>query len=546
MAHQTTSGEAAALAALDAGALAADLARLVRVPSVTGEERGAVEALAALAGELGLDAAVDVHDLAALRAAPGYPGEEAPRGELVGARVTLPGDGPGRLCLNGHVDVVAPGTEPWRHDPFAGVVADGRVHGCGALDMKAGVVAALHALAAVRRTAGTAPAEVVLQAVASEEDGGLGTFAALEADDRFDACLIPEPTGFDVVVAQAGALTFTGTVRGRSAHAAVRLEGVSALDRYVPVHLALAEHERQVNADVAHPLMRELPLPYPLLVGRLETGRWSSAVPDLLRFEGRLGVRVGERVEDARAAFEAAVAAADDGRGPPIEIAWTGGQFAPAETPLDAPFVHLVADAAAAELGARPRLAGVPYGADMRHFANRGIPCVMFGTPGLERAHAADEYADVADTLSARAHARARDPALGANRGRLTSMSRRARHSRHSNCCCDRVGPEGRYPSSAAARGRAVAAGHRPARSRRLAPLPPRRGLRGRAHRVDRRRPVPRGDVRAVAARSARPPIRRGAAGNGAAGRSRSRDRAHVQRPSTSRSDPGPSPAAAG
>jgi acetylornithine deacetylase/succinyl-diaminopimelate desuccinylase-like protein len=35
----------------------------------------------------------------------------------------------------------------------------------------------------------------------------------------------------------------------------------------------------------------------------------------------------------------------------------------------------------------------------MRHFANRGIPCVMFGTPGLERAHAANEYADVADTL---------------------------------------------------------------------------------------------------------------------------------------------------
>ena len=94
-------------------------------------------------------------------------------------------------------------------------------------------------MAAVHRTAGAAPAEVVLHAVASEEDGGLGTFAALAADDRFDACLIPEPTAFDVVVAQAGALTFSGTVRGRSAHAAVRLEGVSALDRYVPVHQAL-------------------------------------------------------------------------------------------------------------------------------------------------------------------------------------------------------------------------------------------------------------------------------------------------------------------
>src|SRR5829696_4176346 len=101
MAHDIASGEAAALAALDAGALAADIARLVRVPSVTGEQRGAVETVAALAGELGLDAAVDVHDLAALRAAPGYPGEEAPRTELLGARVTLPGAGAGRLSLNG-------------------------------------------------------------------------------------------------------------------------------------------------------------------------------------------------------------------------------------------------------------------------------------------------------------------------------------------------------------------------------------------------------------------------------------------------------------
>jgi acetylornithine deacetylase len=391
--------EARALAALEPDALAADLSRLVRERSVTGEERGAIEALAALAEARGLAAAVDEHDLGALRGGEGYPGEEAPRSELLGARVTLPGAGGGRLCLNGHLDVVAPGAARWRRDPFGGDVDDGLVHGCGSVDMKAGVIAALHAMAAVRATAGTAPAEVVLQGVSSEEDGGVGTFAALEADDRFDAALIPEPTGFDVVVAHGGALTFVGTVPGRSAHAAVRLEGVSALDRYVPIHHALAEHERRINADVAHPLMRELPLPYPLLVGRLETGRWSSQVPDHLRFEGRLGVRVGEPVGAARAELEAAVASADDGLGPPAEIVWTGGQFASAETPSDAPFVGLVQAAVGDELSAPPRLTGAPYGADMRHFSARGIPCVMFGTPGLERAHAADEYAAVADVM---------------------------------------------------------------------------------------------------------------------------------------------------
>lgn len=358
-----------------------------------------MQCLVALARARGLTAELDDHPLAVLRATAGYPGEEAPRSELVGARVTLPGAGPARLCLNGHLDVVAPGTEPWRREPFGGQVADGRVFGCGALDMKGGVVAALHAMAAIRSTAGRAPAEVVLQGVASEEDGGLGTFAALEADSAFDACLIPEPTAFSVVVAHGGALTFVGTVRGRSAHAAVRLEGVSALDRYIPIHAALAEHERRINAVVAHPLMRGLPLPYPVLVGRLETGRWSSQVPDALRFEARLGVRVGEPVEQARRALEGAVAAADDGRGPPVEIVWEGGQFASGWTDPDGPFVRLVQDAAQAEFGKRAPPAGVTYGADMRQFSERGIPCVMFGTPGLERAHAADEFAVVADVM---------------------------------------------------------------------------------------------------------------------------------------------------
>jgi acetylornithine deacetylase len=242
-------------------------------------------------------------------------------------------------------------------------------------------------LGAVARTAGAAAWEVVLQAVPSEEDGGLGTFAALERDDRFDAALIPEPTGFDAVVAQAGALTFTGVVPGVAAHAAVRLQGVSAIDRYLPVHTALAEHERRLNTDVAHPLLRALELPHPVVVGRVEAGLWSSQVPDRLVFEGRLGVPVGERVEDARAALEDVVRAAC----PDAQLTWTGGQFAPATTDPDAPFVRAVLAAGADELGAAPALTGVPYGSDMRLFCARGIPCVMLGPGGLELAHAVDE-----------------------------------------------------------------------------------------------------------------------------------------------------------
>src|SRR4051812_44507232 len=104
--------EEAALAALDLDALARDAADLVRIPSVTGDERGAAELVAARADAAGLEAGVHAHDLAALRADPGHPGEEAERSELWGATATVPGTRDGRLALNGHIDVVGPGSEP--------------------------------------------------------------------------------------------------------------------------------------------------------------------------------------------------------------------------------------------------------------------------------------------------------------------------------------------------------------------------------------------------------------------------------------------------
>jgi acetylornithine deacetylase len=378
---------------IDARALAADAAALVQVPSVTGDERGVLERLAALARALGLRADLHEHDLAALRAHPGHPGEEARRDQLWGLTVsTGAGAGAGRLALCAHVDVVPEGTVPWRHGPWSGALEDGWLYGRGSVDMKGAAAAALHALAEVARTGG-AQAEIVLVAVASEEDGGLGAFAALERDGAFDACLIPEPTGFELVCAQAGALTFEGVVPGVAAHAAHRLEGVSAIDRYMPVHGALAEHERALNADVEHPLMGALELPYPLLVGRLEAGEWSSSVPDRLRFEGRAPVRVGEDVEAARAGVEAAVA----GACPQARMSWPGGQFASGQTDPAHPFALLVRAAMSAELDREVALAGVPWGADMRLWTARGIPTVMVGTPGIELAHAVDERVRVDD-----------------------------------------------------------------------------------------------------------------------------------------------------
>ncbi len=392
--------EAAALASLDAGALARDAAAVVRIPSVTGDERPALAALAELAAAHGLEPDLHRHDLQALRAHSGHPGEEAAREELWGLTTALAGGAPGRICVNGHVDVVGPGTVAWRHGPWSGALEAGRLHGRGAVDMKGAVVAAMHALGAVRAAAAHAAPSVVLQCVASEEDGGLGTFAALERDAAFDAAVIHEPTAFDVVCAQAGALTFRCVIPGRSAHAAVRLEGCSAIDRFVRVHRALAALEERLNARVEHPLMAELELPYPLLVGQVSGGTWSSQVPDRVELEGRVGVPVGADAAAVRAALEAAVREATDDGEAAAEVHWTGGAFLPGETAVDHPWVKAVSSAVADERGRPPRLVGSPYGADMRLFTARGIPCVMVGPGGFERAHAVDEWVAVDDLVT--------------------------------------------------------------------------------------------------------------------------------------------------
>ena len=107
---------------------------------------------------------------------------------------------------------------------------------------------------------------------------------------------------------------------------------------------------------------------------------------------------MGEEPAAARAAFEAAVRAAD-AEHPPVEIAWTGGAFGPGETDPEHPWVARVRSAVQAERGAAP-LTGVPWGADMRLFCARGIPAVMVGTGGIELAHAVDERVRI-DELAA-------------------------------------------------------------------------------------------------------------------------------------------------
>jgi acetylornithine deacetylase len=110
-------------------------------------------------------------------------------------------------------------------------------------------------------------------------------------------------------------------------------------------------------------------------------------------FEGRLGVRVGETLDEAADGLRAALA------GHPVQLGFTGARFGSGETPPNHPFTALVRAAGSAEAGREVAVAGVSYGADMRLFCERGIPCVMCGTPGMEHAHAVDERVAIDDLV---------------------------------------------------------------------------------------------------------------------------------------------------
>ena len=379
------------------------LSELVRVPSVGGTD-AEHEILADLAAQLvttGLETDHWQLPLTELLAAEDFPGAEVERSEAWGLVGRLPGRGDGpSLMLNAHVDVVPTGDPAaWSHpDPFSGRVVAGELHGRGACDMKAGLVAALTAVTAVRRAGVRLRGDLLMACVAGEEDGGLGTFGMLARGWRADCAVVPEPTGLDLVPANAGALTFRLTVPGLATHASRRTEGVSALEKLLPVLAALERLETRRNADV-DPLMARWPIAYPLSIGTVRAGDWASTVPDLLVAEGRLGVALDEPVEQARQALERAVAevCADDPwlREHPVEVTGWGGQFASGRLPADSDLVARVARAHEAAGGGPQETWGGPYGSDLRLLTAAGVPTVHYGPGDSALAHAADERVPV-------------------------------------------------------------------------------------------------------------------------------------------------------
>jgi acetylornithine deacetylase len=397
--------EERALAAIDEPGLVRCLEELIRIPSITGsgEENTAQRWFEQRMKEHGLRTDLWEIPLEETLAHPDFPGWEVVRSSALGLVGAWGSEGGRTLVLNGHIDVVPTGdVAQWADGaPFAGVRRGDAVYGRGACDMKGGLVCNLFAISAIRAAGIRLKGRVLLESVVGEEDGGLGTFATLLRGYRGDAAIITEPTNLQIIPACAGALTFRLGLTGVSTHASVRTEGVSTIEKFWIVWQALEKLETRRNSK-KNALFMRYPLAYPLSVGTLRAGDWPSSVPDELFAEGRLGVALGERPEEARAELERAVAAACDGdpwlRAHPVSISWFGGQFASGQIPVDHPLVGLVRDAHVDLGGAEPDVHGAPYGSDLRLMVGLGnVPTLHYGPGNVKHAHAPNELVPIGE-----------------------------------------------------------------------------------------------------------------------------------------------------
>src|ERR1700744_1592712 len=156
---------------------------LIRCPSVTPEDAGAI---AALEGEL---AAIGFtcHRLR-------FEAADTPPIENLYAR--FGSDGP-NFCFAGHTDVVPPGAN-WKHGPFDAVIEDGVLYGRGAADMKSAIAAFVAASARVI-AAGPVKGSISLLITGDEEGPAINGTAKMLAwlkdkSETLDHCIVGEPT----------------------------------------------------------------------------------------------------------------------------------------------------------------------------------------------------------------------------------------------------------------------------------------------------------------------------------------------------------------
>ncbi len=366
--------------ALDPAALAAEL---IRRPSVTPRDEGALDIVAGHLEDLGFTCRRLV-----------FGGDDG--SDAIANLYARYGAGRPNLCFAGHTDVVPPGTtEAWSVDPFGADRRDGALWGRGAVDMK-GAIAAF--IAAAQRWLGEHGPDfggsISLLITGDEEGAGInGTKRVLEwlmaRGEKLDACIVGEPTsaivlGDMIKIGRRGSLTGRLAVHGIQGHTAYPHLADNAAHQIVGLLHALTTAE--LDHGSAHFQ------PSTLQVSTIDIG---NPTTNVIPAEARAIFNVrfndcwsGERLEDwLRERLDQAA----DGGSYSLDVTVSGESFLAASGGVSDP----LAEAIRRVTGRTPELSTTGGTSDAR-FIHAYCPVAEFGLLS-QTMHKIDERVDLAD-----------------------------------------------------------------------------------------------------------------------------------------------------
>jgi succinyl-diaminopimelate desuccinylase len=360
---------------------------LIRCPSVTPAEAGALDLLQGVLEELGFVC----HRLP-------FQEDGTDRVDNLYARL---GTAAPNLCFAGHTDVVPVGqAASWSTDPFAATVRDGMLIGRGASDMKGAIAAWVAAVSRRLTSVGPVPGSISLLITGDEEGPSVnGTKKMLpalaELGERIDHCITGEPTnptalGTMMKIGRRGSLNGFITARGIQGHTGYPHLADNAAHRLTRMLASLVDWRIDEGSEHFEPSV--------LSVTRIEVdNEATNVVPALAtaRFNIRYNdLHTGASLEDALRAR--LTEAAGDGADFDLDIVVSGESFLTPPGLLS----DLLVEACEAVTGNRPELSTTGGTSDSR-FIKDYCPVVDFGLVG-KTMHQVDERVETADITSLR------------------------------------------------------------------------------------------------------------------------------------------------
>jgi succinyl-diaminopimelate desuccinylase len=371
---------------------AENLATLIRCPSVTPAEGGALVALQEMLSPLGFSVERPV-----------FSETGTPDVENLYAR--LSGNGP-HLMFAGHTDVVPPGDEAaWRHPPFSADIENGEMYGRGAVDMKGGIACFVAAIARHVEKRGKLAGSVSLLITGDEEGPSInGTVKLLDwatgKGERWDAAIVGEPTNPDALgdmikIGRRGSISGIVTVNGVQGHAAYPhladnpVRGVVTL---VEALMSPAYDEGTADfqpsnlevttIDVGNPATNVIPAKASAAFNIRFNDRWTAET-----IQAEIHNRLDRAAADARLR---------PGRETPIdfELIWRD-RPSPVFLTRDEKLIETLSGSIAAVAGRKPGLSTSGGTSDAR-FIKDHCPVVEFGLVG-KTMHMVDERVALAD-----------------------------------------------------------------------------------------------------------------------------------------------------